>query len=89
MPTTHRLSFPTCLSHPRSIHLHCHQDSPSTTKPPLHWASGIDQTRILRALCHLQDSFQEFSLALCTLSPVESHSQAWQPDSSTTTTSLT
>jgi hypothetical protein len=24
MPTTHRLSFPTCLSHPRSIHLHCH-----------------------------------------------------------------
>jgi hypothetical protein len=24
MPTTHRLSFPTCLSHPRSVHLHCH-----------------------------------------------------------------
>jgi hypothetical protein len=24
MPTAHRLSFPTCLSHPRSIHLHCH-----------------------------------------------------------------
>jgi hypothetical protein len=24
MPTTHGLSFPTCLSHPRSIHLHCH-----------------------------------------------------------------
>jgi hypothetical protein len=24
MPTAHRLSFPTCMSHPRSIHLHCH-----------------------------------------------------------------
>jgi hypothetical protein len=23
-PTTHKLSFPTCLSHPRSVHLHCH-----------------------------------------------------------------
>jgi hypothetical protein len=23
-PTAHRISFPTCLSHPRSIHLHCH-----------------------------------------------------------------
>jgi hypothetical protein len=23
MRTAHRLSFPTCLSHPRSIHLHC------------------------------------------------------------------
>jgi hypothetical protein len=24
MPTAHRLSFPTCISHPRSIHLLCH-----------------------------------------------------------------
>jgi hypothetical protein len=50
MPTAHRLSFPTCLSHPRSIHLHCHQDSPSAAKPPLPWASTIDWTRSLRAL---------------------------------------
>jgi hypothetical protein len=34
MPTAHRLSFPTCLSHPRSIHLHCHQDSPSAANLP-------------------------------------------------------
>jgi hypothetical protein len=37
-PTAHRLSFPTCLSYPRSIHLLCHQDSPSIAKPPLPWA---------------------------------------------------
>jgi hypothetical protein len=24
MLTTHKVSFPTCLSHPRSVHLHCH-----------------------------------------------------------------
>jgi hypothetical protein len=25
MPTAHRLSFPTCISHLRRIHLHCHK----------------------------------------------------------------
>jgi hypothetical protein len=34
MPTAHRLSFPTCLSHPRSIHLLCHLDSPSAANLP-------------------------------------------------------
>jgi hypothetical protein len=34
MPTSHRLSFPTCLSHPRSIHLLCHLDSPSAANLP-------------------------------------------------------
>ena len=34
MPTAHRLSFPTCLSHPRNIHLLCHLDSPSVAKLP-------------------------------------------------------
>jgi hypothetical protein len=37
-PTTHRISFPTCLSHPRSVHLHCHT-SPSTATPPFPRAS--------------------------------------------------
>jgi hypothetical protein len=34
MPTAHRLSFPTCLSHPRSIHLHCRLDSLSAANLP-------------------------------------------------------
>jgi hypothetical protein len=88
-PTAHRPSFPTCLSHPRSIHLHCHPDSPSAAKPPLPWASATDRTGSLRALWQLQDPFQEFSLPPRTLSPGESRSQAWQPASSTATTSLT
>jgi hypothetical protein len=53
--TSHRLSFPTCLSHPRSIHLHYHPDSPSTAKPPLSWALVTGWTRILQVLWQLQD----------------------------------
>jgi hypothetical protein len=34
MLTVHRLSFPTCLFHPRSIHLLCHLDSPSAANLP-------------------------------------------------------
>jgi hypothetical protein len=34
MLTAHRPSFPTCLFHPRSIHLLCHLDSPSAANLP-------------------------------------------------------
>jgi hypothetical protein len=90
MPTTHRLSFPTCLSHPRSIHLHCHLDSPSAAKPPLPWASATDRTGSLRALWQLQDPFQEYSLLPCTLSHLERVAHRFDNlASSTSTTSLT
>jgi hypothetical protein len=75
MPTAHGLSFPTCLSHPRSIHLHCHQDSPSAANLP---SLGLQQQtgpEVSEALWQLQDSFQEFSLPPRTLSPRESRSQ--------------
>jgi hypothetical protein len=34
MLTAHRPSFPTCLFHPRRVHLLCHLDSPSATSLP-------------------------------------------------------
>jgi hypothetical protein len=79
MPTTHRPSFPTCLSHPRSIHLHCHPDSPSVDKPPFPWALVIYRIGSLQALWQLQDPFQDFSFPLCTLSPGESRSHDCKP----------
>jgi hypothetical protein len=42
-PTTHRLSFPTCLSHPRNIHLHC-----STVHRLLHFPSRASTTGQIR-----------------------------------------
>ena len=43
-PTAHRLSFPTCLSHPRIIHLHCHQDSPlAANLPSLGFSNRMDR----------------------------------------------
>jgi hypothetical protein len=34
MLTAHRPSFPTCLFHPRRVHLLCHLDSPSAASLP-------------------------------------------------------
>jgi hypothetical protein len=42
-PTTHRISFPTCLSHPRNIHLHC-----STFHRLLHFPSRVSTTSWIR-----------------------------------------
>jgi hypothetical protein len=71
MPTTHRLSFPTCLSHPRSIHLHCHLDSPSAANLP---CLGLQQQTGLE-ISELCGSYRVPSrsslLPLCTLSPGE------------------
>jgi hypothetical protein len=43
MPTAHRLSFPTCLSHPRSIHLHCHTVHRCFTSLTLGFSNRLDQ----------------------------------------------
>jgi hypothetical protein len=42
-PTAHRLSFPTCLSHPGNIHLHC-----STVHRLLHFPSRASTTGRIR-----------------------------------------
>jgi hypothetical protein len=43
MPTAHRLSFPTCLSHPGNMHLHC-----STVHRLLHFPSRASTTGRIR-----------------------------------------
>jgi hypothetical protein len=85
MLTAHRLSFPTCLFHPRSIHLLCHLDSPSVANLP---CLGLQQ-QTGPEVSELCGSYRVPSrsslLPLCTLSPGESHSQAnnlfFQPQS--------
>jgi hypothetical protein len=79
MLTAHRLSFPTCLFHPRSMHLLCHLDSPSTANLP---CLGLQQ-QTGPEVSELCGSYRVPSrsslLPLCTLSPGESRSQAKQP----------
>jgi hypothetical protein len=85
MLTAHRPSFPTCLFHPRSIHLLCHLDSPSAANLPylgLQEQAGPE----VSGLC---GSYRVPSrsplLPLRTLSPGENRSQAnnlfYQPQS--------
>jgi hypothetical protein len=79
MLTAHRPSFPTCLLHPRSIHLLCHLDSPSAANLP---CLGLQQQTgpEVSGLC---DSYRVPSrsplLPLRTLSPGENRSQANKP----------
>jgi hypothetical protein len=85
MLTAHRLSFPTCLFHPRSIHLLCHLDSPSAANLP---CLGFQQ-QTGPEVSELYGSYRVPSrsslLPLRTLSPGENHSQAnnlfFQPQS--------
>jgi hypothetical protein len=70
MPTSHRLSFSTCLSHPRSIHLLCHLDSPSAANLP---CLGLQQ-QIGPEISELCGSYRvpsRSSLLLLTLSHLE------------------
>jgi hypothetical protein len=89
MLTAHRLSFPTCLFHPRSIHLLCHLDSPSAANLP---CLGLQQ-QTGPEVSELCGSYRVPSrsslLPLRTLSPGESRSQAKQPVLPTSITSLT
>jgi hypothetical protein len=89
MLTAHRPSFPTCLFHPRSIHLLCHLDSPSAANLP---CLGL-QEQVGPEVSGLYGSYKVPSrsslLPLCTLSPGGSRSQAQQPVLPTSTTSLT
>jgi hypothetical protein len=75
-PTAHIRSFPTCLSHPRSMHLHCHSDSPSPVNLPclgLQQKTGPEVSELcgsywtpsrsshfLRALSHLERVYHRF-----------------------------
>jgi hypothetical protein len=70
MPTAHRLSFPTCLSHPRSIHLHCHQDSPLAANLP---SLGLQQQTgtEVSELCGSYRTPSRSSHFLCALSHLE------------------
>jgi hypothetical protein len=85
MLTAHRLSFPTCLFHPRSIHLLCHLDSPSAANLP---CLGLQQ-QTGPEVSELCGSYRVPSrsslLPLRTLSPGENRSQAnnlfFQPQS--------
>jgi hypothetical protein len=85
MLTAHRLSFPTCLFHPRSIHLLCHLDSPSAANLP---CLGLQQQTGLE-VSELCGSYRVPSrsslLPLRTLSPGENRLQAnnlfFQPQS--------
>jgi hypothetical protein len=89
MLTAHRLSFPTCLFHPRSIHLLCHLDSPSAANLP---CLGLQQ-QTGPEVSELCGSYRVPSrsslLPLRTLSPGESRSQAKPPVLPTSITSLT
>jgi hypothetical protein len=89
MLTVHRLSFPTCLFHPRSIHLLCHLDSPSAANLP---CLGLQQ-QTGPEVSELCGSYRVPSrsslLPLRTLSPGESRSQAKPPVLPTSITSLT
>jgi hypothetical protein len=77
--TAHRPSFPTCLFHPRRMHLLCHLDSPSATNLP--YLGLQEQTR--PEVSGLYGSYRVPSrsslLPLRTLSPGESRSQAKKP----------
>jgi hypothetical protein len=79
MLTAHRLSFPTCLFHPRSMYLLCHLDSSSIANLP---CLGLQQ-QTGPEVSELCGSYRVPSrsslLPLCTLSPGESRSQAKQP----------
>ena len=89
MLTAHKLSFPTCLFHPKSIHLLYHLDSPSATNLPF---LGFQQ-QTGPEVSEICGSYRVPSISslppLDTLSPEESRSQAKQPILPTSITSLT
>jgi hypothetical protein len=89
MPTAHRLSFPTCLFHPRSIHLLCHLDSPSAANLPCLGLQQQTRPEISELCGSYRVPSRSSLLPPRTLSPGESRSQARQPVLSTSTTSLT
>jgi hypothetical protein len=89
MLTTHRVSFPTCLFHPMSIHLLYHLYSPSVANLPC----LVLQQQIGPKVSKLCGSYRVPSksslLLLCTPSPGKSRSQDKPPILPTSITSLT
>jgi hypothetical protein len=89
MLTVHRPSFPTCLFHPRRIHLLCHLDSPSTANLPCLGLQEQAGPEVSELCGSYRGSFQESS-------PSFAHSLTWresltsqQPVLPTSITSLT
>jgi hypothetical protein len=85
MLTAHRLSFPTCLFHPRSIHLLCHLDSPSAANLPCLGLQQQTRPEVSELCGSYRVPSRSSLLPLRTLSPGENHSQAnnlfFQPQS--------
>jgi hypothetical protein len=79
MLTAHRPSFPTCMFHPRRVHLLCHLDSPSAASLP--YLGLQEQTRPeVSGFCGSYRVPSKSSLLpLRTLSPGGSRSQANKP----------
>ena len=73
--TTHahcpRLSFPTCLFHPRSIHLLCHLDSPLATNLPCLGLQQQTGPEVSEICCSYRVPSRSSLLPLRTLSPGE------------------
>ena len=79
MLTAHRPSFPTCLFHPRRVHLLYHLDSPSAASLPylgLQEQTGPEFSGLQGSY---RDSFQEFSSPSAHFLTWRSRSQAHKP----------
>jgi hypothetical protein len=69
MLTAHRPSFPTCLFHPRRVHLLCHLDSPSAASLPYLGLQEQTGPEVSRLYGSYRVPSKSSLLPLCTLSP--------------------
>jgi hypothetical protein len=79
MLTAHKPSFPTCLLHPRGVHLLCHLDSPSTASPPYLGLQEHTGPEVSGLYGSYRDFFQEFSSPSVHSLTWRSRSQANKP----------
>jgi hypothetical protein len=77
--TAHRPSFPTCLFHPRRVHLLCHLDSPSAASLPYLGLQEQTGPKVSGFCGSYRVPSKSSLLPLCTLSPGGSRSQANKP----------
>ena len=89
MLTAHIPSFPTCLFHPRSRHLLCLLDSPSTANLPCLGLQQQTRPEVSGLYVSYKVPSRSSLLPLCILSPREKCSQAKPPILPTSNTSLT
>jgi hypothetical protein len=77
--TAHRPSFPTCLFHPRRVHLLCHLDSPSAASLPYLGLQEQTGPEVSGFCGSYRVPSKSSLLPLRTLSPGGSRSQANKP----------